>query len=349
MSIFCGWSALAGWKDGGREEKLRLILEQEYGVRPVECERPLRYAVLGERREDGVRVRRVGMYYGELEMIFHLYTPVADNGALRAFVMPLHPSAEEGKDLFGNPSSVADYCPVKEVTARRFGVALLSCKTVASDCKGGEYTGIFKAINKPRTATCWGVLSAWAWACGKIYDYLSGTGEFDGAHIAVIGHSRGGKTALLAGATDRRFCLSVSNNSGNSGAALSRGNTGETIADITRNFPHWFCEKYRQYAGNENALPFDQHLLLALQAPRRCYVASASDDRWADPDGELLACRLASPFYGLYGKRGVVVPDCVEQDVAYTQGNIAYHRRTGGHSITRWDWARYMDYFDGIE
>jgi hypothetical protein len=153
---------------------------------------------------------------------------------------------------------------------------------------------------------------------------------------------------LLAGALDERFYLVISNNSGNSGAALSRGNTGETINDITKLFPYWFCKNYISYANNENMLPFDQHILIGLQAPRHCYIASASEDLWADPDGELLSAKFASQYYELYNLKGLIVPNHIELDTIYDEGYIAYHRRNGKHKLTLFDWEQYMNYFEKI-
>jgi hypothetical protein len=136
-----------------------------------------------------------------------------------------------------------------------------------------------------------------------------------------------------------------------SGRRLLRGGLfrkKETIDDITTRFPYWFCKKYSSYANNENSLPFDQHMLIALQAPRYCYIASASEDLWADPSGELLAAKLASNYYKIYNLNGLIVPEKIELDVSYNDGHIAYHRRTGNHGLSHFDWEQYMTYFEKI-
>ena len=334
--------------DLDRKKYLDLFLEEEYGIRPKECNVKLEYKIIEKKIYPNLVIEKIGMYYKDLEMIFYIYMPNKKNKNLRTFIQVIYPYAEENIDIYNDYQSIKNYTPVDEIVKRDFAVIMISCGSVACDVRGGENTGILKAMNTVRTDNSWGVLSSWSYACSKVLDYITTREEFDETKTAVIGHSRGGKTALLTGAIDERFYLIISNDSGNSGAALSRGIIGESIKDIVDRFPYWFCENYKKYRDRESDLPFDQHLLIALQAPRYCYIASASKDEWADPEGEFRSSKLASHFYEIYGVKGLVVPNKIKNDVSYNEGRLAYHCRSGIHDLTVFDWNCYMDYFDKI-
>lgn len=348
MSIFVNTVSLDSWETFERERILNLFLEHEYGFCLIPKDDIITYSIVFEQYIDEMIFQKVEMEYKSHKMYFGLFLPKQYITPFKTFVLLVHPYAERNGSFFDNYKTIESFCPVKEITKRGFAVAMLSAKTVAEDNVDGKDSGIFKCCNKPLTDNSWGVISAWAWGCSKVMDYLLTRPEIASDKVAVIGHSRGGKTALLAGALDKRFSLIISNDSGNSGAALSRGHSGETIENITNVFPYWFCNNYKKYANNENALPFDQHMLIALQAPRHCYIASANNDSWADPGGELLSAKLASQYYHMYGVDGLVIPNDIDLNVSYDTGYIAYHRREGEHALTLFDWEKYMDYFDKI-
>ncbi|MFP6765539.1 MAG: acetylxylan esterase, partial [Planctomycetaceae bacterium] len=192
----------------------------------------------------------------------------------------------------------------------------------------------------------WGSIGGWAWALSNIRVWLENDDLVDASRLAVIGHSRLGKTALWAGAQDQNFRMVVSNNSGCGGAALYRRCYGERIHHMLKPVGYWFCRNHARYARRESELPVDQHMLMAAIAPRALYVASATEDRWADPKGEFLALKHAAAVYGLYGFKGLPGSGFPPSDEPVTGGRLGYHVRTGRHDVTAYDWKRYLDFAD---
>ena len=193
----------------------------------------------------------------------------------------------------------------------------------------------------------WGSIGIWAWGLSRALDWIESDPEMDAKRVAVHGHSRLGKTALWAAAQDVRFALAISNNSGAGGAALAKRIYGETVAiSNSRHSTPWYALNYRKYDDNEAALPVDQHELLALIAPRPLYVASASEDRGADPKGEFLALVNAQPVYRLFGERGLGTDQFPAPDRALRGDRLGYHLRPGVHDITPYDWVQYLEFAD---
>lgn len=190
----------------------------------------------------------------------------------------------------------------------------------------------------------WGSISAWAWGLSQMQSYLELQPETKKSNTVVIGHSRLGKAALWAGATDERFDMVVSNNSGCAGAAQFRTMRGEDIEKITNRFPYWFARNFQSFRGNDSLLLVDQEMLLSLVAPRALYVASASKDSWADAEGEYLSFYKAQAVYSLYDKTIEIPFKYPAPDTGIQFGNMAYHLRAGEHEILPWDWEKYVEF-----
>ena len=345
----------AAWEQVRRPEVLELFKAQVFGRNPVERPDTLRFEPLGADKEmvDGKALRkRVNIRYtgpggaGCIELT--AFIPKTAKPA-PAFVLICNRSSAANIDP--DRLKPSPFFPVEELVARGYAALAFHNGDVDPDDFDGFTNGVhgvFQPDPKARTADSWGTIAAWAWGASRVMDWIETQPGIDRARVGVIGHSRGGKTALWCGATDTRFALTISNNSGCGGAKFNRMPLpkSESIARINKVFPHWFCSNYKQYGDNEAALPVDQHMLVALIAPRLAYVASATLDDWAGQPGEFHSCVLASPVWRLYGQQGLVGDAFPAPDTPLQQGRVGYHLRTGKHDLSLYDWQRYMDFAD---
>jgi len=239
--------------------------------------------------------------------------------------------------------------PVEEIIARGYAVAAFSNSDVDPDNFDDFKNGIHGLLDRgSRADDSWGTLAAWAWGASRCLDYLVTEPAIRKERIAVVGHSRGGKTALWAGAEDQRFGMVVANESGCGGAAIARRKLGETVQRINTSFPHWFCLNYRKYNNNEDSMPFDMHMLLSLTAPRPLYIDAADEDLWGDPKGCYLALYHSLPAYRLFNKKTTLPENVPPMNTQVISGNVGFHIRDGGHALSLRDWNYIMDFADRV-
>ena len=345
--------AAAGELPKLEDAKLDTFLTEVYGKRPVERPAELafsdvyppetfsRFPEKGIKRKiDAIRRIVICRYrgpYGEGSFRFTVFLP-KDASAKRPAPAFLYVSlGYGGGDIDPWRGTQSERWPAEEIVDRGYAAIGFAREEVSPECYDAERAfkeGVFRCFEdptKPRPPDAWGALSAWAWAASRVMDWIETCPEIDAKHVAVVGHSRGGKTALLAGVTDRRFAMTVSNCSGCGGARLYHVDLPacEHIHQIRSSVSYWFCANYAKWEHRDAEVPFDQHQWLSLVAPRLLYVASGSLDDWAGPSGERLATDLARPAWGARG-----------------DADVGYHLREGKHALTAYDWNKFMDFAD---
>lgn len=291
--------------------------------------------------------------------------PVFDNEAIRKQVRIYWNGTETGRyaDLFiYTPAHQQEKIPLflgfslpkvsvaKEILQNGYGIAVINAGEISPD-KDNEFSvgvrGSYMEFQKGNDN--WGTISAWAWGLSRAMDYIVTDPLINSEKVAVFGFSRLGKAALWAGATDRRFAAIISQLSGAGGAKLFRHPGGESIEHLVTAFPHWFCRNFKQYSGREAELPFDQHEMMSLIAPRILYVSSADKDSNSDPEGEFLGIKATCPVYHLFGIQTSLPDKLPEINTPAGLGTpVGYHIRSGKHDVTPYDWECYIRFLNQL-
>ena len=327
--------------DSYRKEMIALFEREEYGVTPEKPDK-VRWETKVQRDTWGGKAHHtlVNLSFdtpsGEFSFPFDTVIPNSESPAAMFVYISFHP--------FG----AGQYLPVEEIIDGGFALAVVNYNDITKDIEDHFESGIAKMYPRRNDGTDWGKIGMWAFAASRVMDYLQTLDAIDKSRIYVAGHSRLGKTAIWCGVQDERFKGVVSNDSGCSGAAVTRGKKGEHVVHITKNFPFWFCENYQKYIENEENMPFDQHQLLSLVAPRLLCVGSATEDEWADPESERMGAYLAGEAYELLGLPGLSgdIEKAVQPNEKRLDGYVGYSLRKGTHFLSRHDWQAYMAFFD---
>jgi hypothetical protein len=266
------------------------------------------------------------------------HTAVKDpNVALPTSWVPANaPGAKDNRATDAGRGAQADVWAADEVIGRGYALATFYCGDAFPDDKEADLA------SKPHDRRA---IGAWAWGASRVVDYLVTDKDVDAARIAVVGHSRLGKAAIVAGAFDERIALVISHQAGCGGTAPSRGKIGESVRRINTSFPHWFADEFKGFNDQPERLPFDQNCLIALVAPRPVLLTNATQDTWANPEGQFQVLQAAEPAYRLLNSGGL---DAREMPPVNTLvgGTLGYHIRPGKHSMGREDWAVFLKYAD---
>ena len=342
----------AAWEQQRRVELLKLFRREVYGIAPPKPDNLTFRVIESDLQAMGGRatLKRVAISFQlrDMPFTFHLtlFIPNQRKGRSPVFLQLNHRNINNTDPT---RKTISDFWPAEYVIERGYAIAAINVAAEVEPDRPNATTGIRifyrQHYSKPEELT-WGALSAWAWAGSRAVDYFETDPDIDAARVAVIGHSRSGKTALWAGANDTRIALTCSNCSGEGGPALSRRMFGENISNLNTRFGYWFSGKYANYSDNEDSMPFDQHMVVALVAPRGYHGADATEDLWADPKGSWLSLVAASKVWVMYGNARPMKEKMPLVNDLLVNGPLAYHLREGGHNLEKYDWKLYLDHAD---
>ena len=355
-------SSVGEWERIRRPEIQKTFETQMFGVRPVERPKSFRFETVIVRRDallSSAVLKRVKVSWsgprGSQSMIATAFFPVSAQKSPAPCFLFLAPdgsvigSQRLHRDRLVCPENIDERWPVQQMIKRGYATVAFDATDVAEAEDTAFRADVFDCFQDPedRTSESWGAISAWAWGASRVMDWLATESLADAKHVAVVGSGHFGKAALWAGATDSRFAMVCAAGSGTGGAKLNHVNLkdAETLCQVARH-RHWFCRNFDRWAGKEKVIPFDQHWLLSLLAPRLLCVASAGADFETGPEGEFHGARFASSAWELYGKKGLVAESIPPNGKPVQEGCVSYHVRDGKRGLRLYDWERFMDFAD---
>ena len=348
------------WRNVRRPQILSLFSNLIYGRVPVpESPVETEFDVVKEDKDfmggkatrKDVRIR-FSNEKGKAEMLVLVFVPHGAAKPVPAFMKHSfnNTKSDDFKASPTRPGRLRNGWPLGELFDRGYAFVAVYQQDLVGHNEVGFLDGIhplfYETGQSFPKARQWGVLSAVAWGAMRAMDYLETDKDVDHTRVAIMGHSKMGKATLWTAAQDERFAVAISAQSGCAGAALWRRKSGETLKKMVTRFPYWLCRNAWKFVEQEDDLPVDQHMLLALIAPRAVYVASGVEDTWADSRGEYLSAYHASEVYRLLGKKGLTSEESPAVGQAITNSDVGYHVRAGGHSVELYDWRRFMDFAD---
>jgi hypothetical protein len=334
------------WEKERRPQILRLFEDNIYGQMPKSLD-SLRFSVTegnlpvmdGKARLKEVAIE-VFKNSKSVRINLVLFVPTNMAKPVPAFVL-INNRPKSNTDP--TRATKSDFWPAEMVIDSGYAIAAFHVSDLAPDNKEKFSDGVLQLYPEQLTAdNGMRAIGAWAWGASRVMDYFISDPDIDAKKVTVVGHSRGGKASLWAAAQDQRFAACVSNCSGNSGAALSRRKFGERVERINTSFPHWFNNNYKKFNNNEDSLPVDQHMLIAMVAPRPVYATNASKDLWADPKGTYLSLKNAESVWALYDIKSSL--PTIQPGINYpiVRSALAYHNREGEHNLTAYDWSNFI-------